>query len=81
MFVLSLFFNILDNFYVYLGWWNEDVFFNFVWNILYLVYDVEINLDDNLWLYWNVDVIGVYYIYVDMFMILWNENCEIYSFF
>lgn len=64
----------MDNLYAHLGWWNEDVFLNLVWNILYSVHDVEINPDDNSWPYQNVDVIGVYYIHVDMFMTLWNEN-------
>lgn len=71
----------MDNLYAHSGWWNEDVFLNPVWNILYSVHDVEINPDNNSWPYQNVDVIGVYYIHVDMFMTLWNENCEIHSFF
>lgn len=71
----------MDKLYAHSGWWNEDVFLNLVWNILYSVHDVEIKPDDNSWPYQNVDVIGVYYIHVDMFMTLWKENCEIHSFF
>lgn len=36
----------MDNLYAHSGWWNEDVFLNLVWNILYSVHDVEINPDD-----------------------------------
>lgn len=68
----------MDNLYAHSGWWNEDVFLNLVWNILYSVHDVEINPDDNSWPYQNVDVIGVYYIcrYVHDIMKwkLWNTQ-------